>query len=127
MGGPSQQGFTPTETKLDPTLRPYVDTALSEAERLRQAGGPAYYGGETYVKPSTTTQVALQLAQNRAAAGSPLLGDAQGTISGLMGAQSPYEAGYAGMAGKTSRYGSVFDQIGQAQSPYQHRMPLSAR
>ena len=121
MGGPSQQEFTPTETMLDPTLRPYVDTALSEAERLRKEGGPAYYSGDTYVKPSTNTQIALQLAQNRVAAGSPLLKGAQSTVQSLMGAQSPYESQYAGMAGRTSGYGSVFDQIGQAQSPYQQQ------
>jgi hypothetical protein len=121
MGGPSQQEFTPTETMLDPTLRPYVDTALSEAERLRKEGGPAYYGGETYVKPSAQTQAALFLAQQRAGKGSPLLKGAQSTVQGLMGTQSPYESQYASRAGQTSQYGSVFDQIGQAQSPYQQQ------
>jgi hypothetical protein len=127
MGGPSQQEFTPTETMLDPTLRPYVDTALSEAERLRQAGGPAYYGGETYVKPSAQTQAALFLAQQRAGKGSPLLKGAQSTVQGLMGTQSPYESQYAGMAGQTSKYGSVFDQIGQAESPYQQQFSNMAQ
>jgi hypothetical protein len=88
---------------------------------LRKEGGPAYYGGETYVKPSTNTQIALQLAQNRVAAGSPLLTGAQDTVQELMGTQSPYESQYAGMAGRTSKYGSVFDQIGQAASPYQQQ------
>jgi len=134
-GGSQGSTFTPTETTLDPTLRPYVDTALSEAERLRQAGGPAYYGGETYVKPSAQTQAALFLAQQRAGKGSPLLKGAQSTVQGLMGTQSPYESQYAGMAdqtskygsafdtlaSQTSKYGSVFDQIGQAQSPYQQQ------
>ena len=121
MGGPSQQSFTPTETRLDPTLRPYVDTALSEADRLRKEGGPAYYSGETYVKPSTNTQVALQLAQNRAAAGNQIVGGAQNTIAGMMNQTSPYESQYAGRAGQTSGYGSVFDKIGQAASPYQQQ------
>ena len=141
MGGPSQQEFTPTETMLDPTLRPYVDTALSEAERLRQAGGPAYYGGETYVKPSAQTQAALFLAQQRAGKGSPLLKGAQSTVQGLMGTQSPYESQYASragqtsqygsafdaLAGQTSKYGSVFDQIGQAASPYQQQFSNMAQ
>lgn len=134
-GGSQGSTFTPTETTLDPTLRPYVDTALSEAERLRQAGGPAYYGGETYVKPSAQTQTALFLAQQRVGKGSPLLKGAQSTVQGLMGTQSPYESQYAGMAdqtskygsafdalaSQTSKYGSVFDQIGQAASPYQQQ------
>jgi len=134
-GGSQGSTFTPTETTLDPTLRPYVDTALSEAERLRQAGGPAYYGGETYVKPSAQTQTALFLAQQRAGKGSPLLRGAQSTVQGLMGTQSPYESQYASragqtsqygsafdaLAGQTSKYGSVFDEIGQAASPYQQQ------
>jgi len=134
-GGSQGSTFTPTETTLDPTLRPYVDTALSEAERLRQAGGPAYYGGETYVKPSAQTQTALFLAQQRAGQGSPLLKGAQSTVQGLMGTQSPYESQYASragqtsqygsafdaLAGQTSKYGSVFDDIGQAASPYQQQ------
>jgi hypothetical protein len=134
-GGSQGSTFTPTETTLDPTLRPYVDTALSEAERLRQAGGPAYYGGETYVKPSAQTQTALFLAQQRAGQGSPLLKGAQSTVQGLMGTQSPYESQYASragqtsqygsafdaLAGQTSKYGSVFDEIGQAASPYQQQ------
>jgi len=126
-GGSQGSTFTPTETTLDPTLRPYVDTALSEAERLRQAGGPAYYGGETYVKPSAQTQTALFLAQQRAGQGSPLLKGAQSTVQGLMGTQSPYESQYAGMAGQTSKYGSVFDQIGQAESPYQQQFSNMAQ
>lgn len=115
-GGSQGSTFTPTETMLDPTLRPYVDTALSEAERLRQAGGPAYYGGETYVKPSAQTQAALFLAQQRAGQGSPLLKGAQSTVQGLMGTQSPYEAGYAGMAGQSSPYQQQF--AGMAQNAY---------
>jgi len=140
-GGSQGSTFTPTETTLDPTLRPYVDTALSEAERLRQAGGPAYYGGETYVKPSAQTQTALFLAQQRAGQGSPLLKGAQSTVQGLMGTQSPYESQYASragqtsqygsafdaLAGQTSKYGSVFDQIGQAESPYQQQFSNMAQ
>jgi hypothetical protein len=135
MGGPSQQSFTPTETKLDPTLRPYVDTALSEAERLRKEGGPAYYSGDTYVSQSDPTKIALYAAQQRAIKGNPLLGEAQGTVSNLMTTQSPYEGDYSSLggrasdyrskfdtlAGQKSGYGSVFDQIGQSASPYQQQ------
>ena len=127
MGGPSGSDFTPTETRLDASLRPKVDLALSEAERLYNLGGPAYYSGDTYVKPSTATQVALQLAQNRAAAGSDLLGGAQDKVAGMLNQKSPYEASYAGRAGQTSGYGSIFDQIGQAQSPYQQQFSSLAQ
>ena len=141
MAGGSQQGFTPTETQLDPTLRPYVDTALSEAERLRKEGGPAYYSGDTYVKPSTASAVALFQTQQRAAKGSPLLKGAQTAVQGLMNTTSPYEANYADMAdktsgygsafdilaGQTSKYGSVFDTIGKAASPYQKQFANMAK
>ena len=126
-GGSQGSTFTPTETMLDPNLRPKVDLALSEAERLYNTGGPAYYSGDTYVKPSAQTQAALFLAQQRAGKGSPLLKGAQSTVQGLMGTQSPYESQYAGMAGQTSKYGSVFDQIGQAASPYQQQFANMAQ
>lgn len=90
MAGGSQQGFTPTETKLSPELQPYVGKALSESQRLYEAGGPAYYGGATYVSPSEATKTALASTQTRAAAGSPLLTQAQQTIQSQMGYTSPY-------------------------------------
>jgi hypothetical protein len=39
----------------------------------------------------------------------------------MMNQVSPYESQYAGRAGQTSGYGSIFDQIGQTQSPYQQQ------
>ena len=140
-GGSQGSTFTPTETMLDPTLRPYVDKALSEASRLYETGGPAYYSGDTYVKPSDATTTALKLAEARATAGNPLVGQAQGTIGNLMTTQSPYESQYASragqtsqygsafdaLAGQTSKYGSVFDQIGQAASPYQQQFSNMAQ
>lgn len=141
MGGPSGSDFTPTETMLDPNLRPKVDLALSEAERLYNTGGPAYYSGDTYVKPSDPTKIALYAAQQRAIKGNPLLGQAQGTVKDLMGTQSPYEGDYSSLvgrasgygskfdtlAGQKSGYGSVFDQIGQAASPYQQQFSNMAQ
>ena len=122
MGGPSGGNeFTPTQTRLDPTLRPYVDTALSEAERLRQAGGPAYYGGQTYVSPSQATQSALAATQARASAGSPLVRQAQSTMGSMMTSQSPYQSQYANLAGQTSKYGSQFENIAGQTSPYQQQ------
>jgi hypothetical protein len=99
MGGQSSgPSFTPTQTMLDPELRPRVDKALSEAERLYELGGPEYYTGQNYISPSAQTTSALELATTRAKAGSPLLRGAQGSIQNLMGTQSPYESQYAGLA-----------------------------
>jgi len=85
FGGSSQQGTqTITQdqsgrsvTQLDPMLKPYVEFGLSEARKLYEAPAPQYFPGQTYVSPSATTLSALQSAEARAMAGSPLLRQAQ--------------------------------------------------
>ncbi len=85
FGGSSQQGTqTVTQnqsgksvTQLDPMLKPYVEFGLGEARRLYEAPAPQYFPGQTYVSPSATTLSALQSAESRAMAGSPLLRQAQ--------------------------------------------------
>lgn len=74
-----------TTTQIDPTIQPFLSFGLTEAQKLYEAGGPKYYEGATYVTPSETTLTGLQALEKRAKAGSPLLGQAQQTISGLMG------------------------------------------
>jgi hypothetical protein len=100
-GGSSESKFTPTQTSLDPTLQPYVNKALSESSRLYEAGGPAYYGGATYVSPSQATQQALASAQTRATAGSPLLTQAQQTIQSQLGYTSPYAAKFEALGAQS--------------------------
>ena len=78
---------TVTRTELDPTMRPYVQYGLSEAQRLYQTPNvPQYYPGQTYSGPSQQTQTALEAAQTRATMGNPLVPAAQqqllGTIQG---------------------------------------------
>ena len=77
---------TTTTTAIDPTIQPYLQYGLTEAQKMYQGGGPQYYGGQTYVSPSTTTQTGLQALEARASQGNPLLQSAQGqlqnTISG---------------------------------------------
>jgi hypothetical protein len=85
FGGSSQQGTqTVTQdqsgrsvTQLDPMLKPYVEFGLGEARRLYEGAGPQYFPGQTFVSPSATTLSALQSAESRAMAGSPLLRQAQ--------------------------------------------------
>ena len=90
-GGSSRQT---TSSELDPTVRPFVKRGLQEAEQLYEAAGPSYYPYQTYVSPSTQTQQALQAAQSRALQGSPLVPQAQQTISGLQTGVNPALAGY---------------------------------
>ncbi len=85
FGGSSQQGTqTVTQdqsgrsvTQLDPMLKPYVEFGLGEARRLYEGAAPQYFPGQTFVSPSATTLSALQSAESRAMAGSPLLRQAQ--------------------------------------------------
>ena len=66
-GGGSQE----SKTELSPEFKPYVNFSLGEARRLYE-GMPA--APETLaVAPSAATQQALQMAQQRAIGGSPLL------------------------------------------------------
>lgn len=93
-GGGGQQV---SRTELDPTLKPYVEFGLSEAQRLYQGGPPQYYPGQTYVGPSGYTSEAMQAAAERARAGSPLtqaaLGQQQATVEGGYLGGSPFFQG----------------------------------
>lgn len=113
-GGGSQQ----SQTGIDPMLKPYITYGLNEAQQLYQSDSPQYYGGQTYVGPSQSTQQALQATQNRALAGNPLLTNAQNqqgnVISGQYLQNNPYfNQALAGAAqGATQNYN---DAIARAQ------------
>ena len=77
MGGGGGQQNSTTTTSIDPSIKPYVTYGLEEAKRLYESQSPSFFPGQTYVSPSAQTQQALQMAQERAMAGSPLTGAAQ--------------------------------------------------
>jgi hypothetical protein len=93
-GGGGQQSSTST-TSIDPAIKPYVTYGLEEAKRLYQSESPTFFPGQTYVSPSAQTQQALQMAQERALAGSPLTGAAQAeTLATIQGrGVNPFLAG----------------------------------
>ena len=105
-GGGGGGSKTETQQQLDPTVRPFVKSGLEEAKALYQTDTPSYYPYQTYVDPSQQTQQALQAAQTRALAGSPLVPAAQqqqlSTIQGQNLGLNPYFAnalqGAAGVA-----------------------------
>jgi hypothetical protein len=68
-GGGSQ--VTESKTEIAPEFKPYITYSLGEAQRLYKAmpGAPETLA----VAPSAATQQALQMAQERAIGGSPLL------------------------------------------------------
>jgi hypothetical protein len=88
---------TTTTSSIDPTIQPYLSYGLQQAQQAYQGGGPQYYGGQTYVSPSTTTQTGLQALEARASQGNPLLQSAQNqlqnTVSGGFLGGNPFFQG----------------------------------
>jgi len=76
---------TETRTLVNPTIEPYLNYGLTQAQQLYQGGGPQYYTGETFVAPSQTTQAGVQALETRALAGNPLTGLAQQQVQGTLG------------------------------------------
>ena len=103
---------TTTTSQIDPTIQPYLGYGLQQAQQLYQAGGPQYYGGQTYVSPSTTTQTGLQALEARASLGNPLLQSAQNqlqnTVSGDFLSGNPFFQGAFQPAAKAAE--SQFQQ-----------------
>ena len=133
-------GTQTTSSELDPIVKPFVEYGLQEAKGLYQQAGPEYYPEATYIPASTQTQSALQAAEQRALAGSPLVPAAQAQQlnviqGGMLGAnpflaqamsgaadvakQQYYDAiqGTRSGASQAGRYGSnaMFDQTSRAQ------------
>jgi len=113
---------TTTTSQVDPTIQPFLQYGLTEAQKLYQGGGPQYYGGQTYVGPSTTTQTGLQALEARASQGNPLLQSAQGqlqnTISGGFLQGNPFfQAAFQPAAqAAQSRFEQTLGDVGSAAS-----------
>ena len=113
---------TTTTSTIDPTIQPFLTYGLTEAQKLYQGGGPQYYGGQTYVGPSETTQTGLQALEARASQGNPLLRSAQGqlqnTIQGGFLQGNPFFQGAfqpAAQAAQT-RFEQTLGDVGSAAS-----------
>ena len=79
-----------TTTSIDPTIQPFLSYGLTEGQKLYQGGGPQYYGGQTYVSPTISTQTGLQALEARSRLGNPLLQSAQNQL------QSTVSGGFLG-------------------------------
>ena len=75
MGGGGGTQESKTTTELSPDFKPYVQYALGQAKSIYEQ--PSGIPEQLYVDPSQATQSALQMAQERAMAGSPLVQAAQ--------------------------------------------------
>jgi hypothetical protein len=109
-------------TQIDPTIQPFLSFGLGEAQRLYQAGGPQYFAGDTFVRPSETTQTGLQALEQRARMGNPLTGAAQQQlqreISGdFLGGNPFFQGAFAPAAqAATTQFQKAIGDIGSAAS-----------
>ena len=109
-------------TQIDPTIQPFLSFGLGEAQRLYQAGGPQFFTGDTFVRPSETTQTGLQALEQRARMGNPLLGAAQQQlqreISGdFLGGNPFFQGAFAPAAqAATTQFQRAMGDIGSAAS-----------
>jgi hypothetical protein len=110
---------TETKSTIDPTIQPYLTYGLTEAQKMYQGGGPKYYGGPTYVSPSTSTNTGLQALEARASLGNPLLASAQkqlqGTVSGDFLSGNPFFQGAFQPAARAAQ-GKFLDTMGDISS-----------
>ena len=131
-GGGGGGQTTETTQNIDPAILPYITYGLDEAKGLYGADSPAYYPSNTYVPASATTTEAMRSAEERARRGSPLIPEAQSTISGMQSAVNPALSNYDALTGgipsgalagtKTTAGGSYLS----AGNPYFSSMMASA-
>ena len=77
-------GSSTTNQEIDPIVKPFVQDALSESQKMYQSGPAQYYQGQTYVDPSSYTTEAINSAYNRATQGSALNTNAQAEMNNIL-------------------------------------------
>ncbi len=81
------------ESRIDPSLRPYLERGLQRAEQLFFGAQPQMFQGQMYVSPSEQTLTALQQQEAAATAGQPLLQQAQQAYQASLGQVGQTAAG----------------------------------
>lgn len=99
MGG-GGGGTQTVRTELDPTMRPFVEYGLNESQRLYEGGPTQFFPGQTFVGPSDMTQQGMQMAQQRALAGNPLVQGAQQTVGAMQTAMNPALGAFGDVYGR---------------------------
>jgi hypothetical protein len=100
MGGGG--GTQTIRNELDPTMRPFVEYGLNESQRLYEGGPTQFFPGQTYVGPSEMTQQGMQMAQQRALAGNPLVQGAQQTVGAMQTAMNPALGAFGDIYGRAA-------------------------
>lgn len=79
-------GQTNTVQKADPWAgqQPYLSDVMQQANNLYYTTPTQYYDGQTYAPLSDQTETALQMQEQRALAGSPLVRSAQDQLTATM-------------------------------------------
>lgn len=86
----SPDNVTQTTTSAPPSyLEPYLRQAAGYAQQLFQSGPQQYYPGNTVVPFSPQTNQALNMQQNRAINGSPLVDTAQAATQNIAAGNTP--------------------------------------
>lgn len=131
-GGDKPAGTTTQTQKIEPwaASQPYLRDILGDARKSYNRGGE-YYPFSTYIPQSNQTEKALQLTEDRALSGSPLVNAAKDefgkTIGGeYLGENNPYLKGIWNDTADdvTSRVGSLFSNTGMYGSS-NHKEELS--
>ena len=81
-GLPELRGAAAGESRIDPTLRPYLGMGLQRAEQLFFGQQPEFFSGQTYVSPSEQTLAALQQQEALARGAQPALSASQEAYMG---------------------------------------------
>jgi hypothetical protein len=81
-GLPELRGAAAGESRIDPTLRPYLGMGLQRAEQLFFGQQPEFFPGQTYVSPSEQTLAALQQQEALARGAQPALSASQEAYMG---------------------------------------------
>jgi hypothetical protein len=127
-GGTNTGGTTTTSTQTtEPWAeqKPYVQTGFQETEANVLNRPLSYFPGSTVVPFAPESQAAMGAQTNRALQGSPLLGQAQGYTSDVLGGKftdpssNPFMANISDSVMSAIRPGvdSMFAQGGRAGSP----------
>jgi len=99
-GGGSGGGTQTVRTELDPAMRPFVEYGLREARAQYEGGPMQFFPGQTFVGPSDMTQQGMQMAQQRALTGSPLVQGAQQTVGAMQTAMNPALGAFGDIYGR---------------------------